>query len=209
MRRLSCLALIIGILAMPLGAYEYPFSDTAIREAYFLGAGNNAHTRTFLAHYTHSLPMPTSGPHVASITLETPYAQIVEYSSTALNFSAVDAVQEFLNAPARMRVRVQIDLTGSYTPIVSSDATGAHLRSPDFWQDFRVNLKQAGQAIPQRSVSGEPLYDSIADGSATLRGAVMTLEYSAKKITSAPTMVEVVTPDGQQVQSEFDLSQLQ
>lgn len=209
MKRMACFISLAALLAFPLSAYEYPFSDTAVREAYFLGAANNEHTKTFLAQYTHFLPMPPSGPHVVSVALETPYVQMVEYASSALNFTAVDAAEKFLHGPNEFRVRVQIDLTASYTGFTSSDAAGAHLRSGDFWQDFPITLIQGGHAIPQRRIAGEPVYSSASDGgSSMLAGALVTVEYSGKRITSDPATVEIQTPDGQRVQSEFDLSQL-
>lgn len=210
MKRAACLLSVIAIAALPLSAYEYPLTDTAIREAYFRGAKNDERTHRFLKQYEHVLPMPKSGPHVATVALETPYGQIVRYTATALNFTAVDAVDKFAKAPARIRVRVQIDLTASYTAIISSDAAGTHLRSPDFWRDFKITLIQAGQAIPERHLIGEPLYIDGADGDgSSLSGAVVTLDYSAERITSDSATVEVRTPDGQEVRSDFDLARLQ
>jgi hypothetical protein len=199
----------VMMIAVPLFAYEYPLSDTSIREAYFLGAARSGKTANCLAEYSHAVPMPKSGPHVASVTVETPYAQVVEYSSTAINLSAVDAEQQFLNKPALVRVRVQIDLTATYAPIVSSDANGARLRSPDFWRDFRIKLLQGKKEIPAQSVEGSPIYvANDVEGGSSLSGAIVKLEYSAHKIASDSTTIEVLTPDGQDVQTEFDLMKL-
>ena len=200
----------VAMFAAPLFAYEYPLSDTAIRKAYFLGAARNRDTQEFLAQYTHVLPMPKSGPHVAEITLDTPYARIVQYSTTARNFSAVDAVAKFLNAPAMVRVRVRIDLTASYTSIISSDAKGAHLRPDDFWRDFKVKFMQDGTEFPAQRVKGEPIYfgSSPDGGGSTLSGAIVWLDYPARHVASNTATVEVLTPDGQHVRSDFDLRRL-
>lgn len=204
------LVVLIGMITAPLFAYEYPLSDTAIRKAYFLGAANNKDTHEFLAQYSHVLPMPKSGPHVAEITLDTPYARIVQYSTTARNFSAVDAVAKFLNAPAIFHVRVRIDLTASYTAIISSDAKGARLRPDDFWRDFKVKFMQDGTEFPAQHVKGEPTYvgTSSDGGGSTLSGAIVSLDYPVKHVASDIATVEVLTPDGQLVRSDFDLRRL-
>lgn len=208
MKRATFLAFIIVVLSLPISAYQYPLSDSGVREAYFRGARKDAHTQKFLARYTHYLPMPKSGPHVATITIETPYCQVVEYSMTAFNFSAVDAEQKFLDAPAWIRVRVEIDLTATYTPLISSDPTGIHLRPVDFWQDFKINLIQRGNTIPIQHLAGEPLYASVEDGGSTLTGATVTVDFPAAMVASDVTTVAVLGPDGQEVRSDFDLSRL-
>lgn len=208
MRRIGLSLSFAALTAVPLSAYGYPVSDSAIREAYFLGARNNVHTQKFLAAYTHVLPMPKSGPHVATITLATPYAQIVDYSSKALNFSAVDAVDRFLNSPAQIRVEVEIDLTATYTPIVSSDAAGVHLRTEDFWRDFTIKLLEGKTEIEAQHIAGRAIYLGGDVVSQTLSGAIVTLDYSAQKVSSDSVTVQVLTPDRQDVQSVFDLSQL-
>lgn len=202
---------LVAVVAAPLFAYEYPLSETAIRNAYFLGAANNKETQEFLARYTHVLPMPKSGPHVTAITLDTPYAEIVQYSTTARNFLAVDAVAKFLNLPAMFRVRVRIDLTASYTPIISSDAHGAVLRTDDFWRDFKINFIQAKTTTAAQHVKGEPIYVGTTSdgGGSTLSGAIVSLDYPATHVAVDVATVEVLTPDGQDVRSDFDIGQLQ
>lgn len=210
MSRFQVLLVFVGIVTIPLFAYENPLSDTAIRDAYFLGEANNHDTPEFLAQYTHALPMPKAGPHIAAITLDTPCTHIVRYSSTARNFSAVDAAAKSLNAPAMLRVRVRIDLTASYTPIISSDAKGTRLRAGGFWKDFKTKLMQAGTEFEAQQVRGEPIYigTSPDGGGNTLSGVIMFLEYPANHVASDITSVEVLTPDGQMVRSEFDLKKL-
>ena len=100
-------------LASSVFAYDYPLSSEAIREAYFIGNRRDTGTTDFIAQYTHHFPVPDSGPHVAMIQLETPYAQIVERAEQAVNYHASDAVQEFLGKPAEFRLRVQIYFTPS------------------------------------------------------------------------------------------------
>lgn len=209
MNRFVLLLSVTAIAAVPVIAYECPVPESAIREAYFLGVANDTHTSEFLAQYTHVMPMPKSGPHVDAITLETPYAQIVEYSNKALNLTAVDAVNRFSRAPANIRLRVKIDLTATYTQIISSDAGGTHLRADDFWKDFTIKLLQGGKEIPAQHVSGMPIHVASDAGTDMLTGATVTSVYSAKDVISDSTTIEVLTPDGQDVRSEFDLNQMQ
>src|SRR5437762_8599037 len=89
-----CLALLTGALLLvpPSLAYETPLSEEAVREAYFLGQRRDESMTAFLAKYIHELPPPDYGPHIASITTYTPFAQAVLWSSQqTANYSAQQA----------------------------------------------------------------------------------------------------------------------
>src|ERR1700730_10921323 len=76
--------LVAAVFSLPSSsfAFETPLSDTAVREAYFLGQRRDEKMAQFLDKYTVYLAPPKSGPHIASITMFTPYARL--YSSLAI-----------------------------------------------------------------------------------------------------------------------------
>ncbi len=207
--RAVCRVLILGLLpSAPLAAYQQPLSSTDIRNAYFLGSRNDEVTADFLSQYERLLPVPKSGPSISKIEVRTPYAQVVERTIRALpGYSAQKAREDFLARPSIFIVRVSIALTPSYPDMLSSKSGGARLRSEDFWRDFTVRLVQ-GEEIVAQKVRGWPTYSSAGEDSTHLSGAEIELEYEIAKIASSPIQVEVLTPDGQQVEADFDLSKL-
>ena len=94
--RFLTLFLALTIVHFTFG-FDYPLSSEAIREAYFLGSGNPDKRAEFFAPYTHHLPVPKSGPNVASIGVETPFACVVDAVAHApLGYHAPDAEHDFL-----------------------------------------------------------------------------------------------------------------
>lgn len=154
--------------------------------------------------------MPATGPRISSVEIETPFAIVVTRAGTATpNYLAPDAEEEFLGKPGSFRVHVRIDLTPSYSAVVTGEG-GLSRRPDDFWRDFTIRLMQKEEVHPQ-AVQGQPLFDSAPDedGTPVLSGAEVDLTYDPDKIDAAsPLTVEVLTPDGQDVQTTFDLSQL-
>jgi hypothetical protein len=194
------------LIAPPAPAYEFPLSSEAIRDAYFLGKASANKRAESLARYTVYLPMPKSGPYVAMVVFETPYVIVAERTARAVsNYFAPDAVEEFLGKPAVCRVRVRIYLTSSYSWQMPSPPGSVRFRPDDFWREFSIRLMQEGQEIAAKASSGSPLY-SLDLG--VLTGAEVDLDYNAAKIQAAPATVEVDTPDGQHVQTTFDLARL-
>jgi len=200
--------LMVSAISLPLFAYEYPLSENAIRDAYFLGKSSDDKKSELYEKYTQRPPVPDTGAHFASIVLETPYVRVVEHSSEMLNYSAPAAEKDFLGKPAIFLLRVQIDLTDSYGWQVPSPAGTIRLRPDDFWKDFTVRLVQK-EEIPSKSLRGNPIYSFGGEGSASvLTGALIELTYDAEKIKSEDAKVEVLAPDGQDVEATFDLAAL-
>jgi hypothetical protein len=189
--------LIAATAAQPLAAFDYPLSSKAIREAYFLGAGDAGKRAEFFGKYTKRFPVPKTGPYLAMIEFETPYVVIAErVSQNVSNYFAQDAEQEFLGKPAICRLRVQIYFRGSYSWPITRPRT-----------DYTIRLKQHGREISRKTSSSEPLYSS--GDFPVLIGIEMDLEYDAEKIESAaPATVEVLSPDGQEIRETFDLAKL-
>jgi hypothetical protein len=185
------------MIAQTVRAYDYPLSPEAIREAYFLGKGDPNKRAEFFEKYTQFYPVPQSGQYVGMIEFETPYVLIAERVSQSVgNYFAQDAEQDYLGKPAVCRVLVQVDYGGSS---VSPTAR--------FQTDYTVVLKQNDKEISSKKSWSEPLI-SYGSPYADL-GFLMDVEYDAEKIDSdAPLTVDVLAPDGQNVQQTFELANL-
>ena len=214
--RLSTAALATILVAALFGlAYEHPLDSHSIRKAYFLGRSSDGKAARFLAQYVKRLPLPKSGPHVAEIELRTPYEQVVvRASQVSGSYSAQQAEQDYRDHPDLILVRVRINLTPTYPAIIADPSRGkgqVRERPDDFWRYFKIRVLQGGEVRPNRT-SGRALFQSglssprvIGD---VMLGAEVLLEFGPAQIRSEPTKIEVLAPDGQSVEAEFDLKEL-
>src|ERR1700675_941782 len=154
----------ILILAASSSAFDTPLSDTAVREAYFLGQHNDRSTAEFFPPYLRTLPPPRKGPYVAEVEIYTPYVQIIENSHRrSMGYSAQQAELDYRHSRDKIYIRVRLDFTDTYgarelyRPAKDeSEQSGAHQPLPDFYRDFRVGLSQrSGPSREDRWV--EPL----------------------------------------------------
>jgi hypothetical protein len=205
---------------------RHPLSDSAVREAYFLGQRHDDKTRATLEQYSRRFPAPEKGPHVAEVQLYTPYAQIVQQSlEQIIGSSAQQAAVNFHKQKETIQLRVVILLTPTYSYAFASQESGKkqgfQFRSNDFWKDFSFSLRQRDKEIEPLSIFGEPQYQNQRNGppgapnngqadprNAVLYGARVLLEYDATAVASDDAQIEVITPDGQHVVATFDLSRL-
>jgi hypothetical protein len=203
-------------IALPALAYQYPLSSTDIRNAYFIGIHNDELTAAFFANYTRNLSAPNTGPYVAEIDLDTPYLQVARRAAGAVNYDSLDAVQEFQDKPMVFHVNVQFFFTDTYRPSPLPYEGGiplAQLVYPDFWNDFKVRLFQGSKEIHAKSIRGAPIYPSWGGGDGEgppplPMGGRIVVDYDPEKIDTADATVEVLTPDGQDIEVPFDLSSL-
>jgi hypothetical protein len=201
-----------------LPAVAFPLSDTAIRDAYFLGQRNDQKTAEFLKLYTRSLPLPDKGPYIAEIDLLTPYAQIVSGSSRhSVGYSAQQAAADYHSRGDTLLLQIRIELTPTYTyddAVRTANDTARELNRQlypeDFWQAFQFKLSQDDRPFQPRATSVDPIEGtaSPSDRGATLRGAIVSLEFEAEPFEPGIVAVEVAAPTGQQVTAKFDLSKL-
>jgi hypothetical protein len=106
--------LVALLIAPPSLAFDDPLSSTSIRDAYMLGNRKDFKTAEYFARCKHLLPMPESGPHVAAISVETPYGQVVEIGEADLNTDIQGAEQRLADKTFPFIVRVGVDLTNTY-----------------------------------------------------------------------------------------------
>ena len=212
------------VAALAAGAYERELNSRSLREAWFLGRDTTFRSEGFYKDYVRTLPVPKTGVHVARIEIITPFKEMVDRARTAPDgYNPIQAEADYKKAAPPLVVRVRLELTASYpghTPINQPIHLGpVFLRDPDFWREFEVRLEQAGEVEPV-GVRGEPSY-FCPEPDATiaiypppprppcwLAGADVYLAYDPEKVASRAVRVIVVTPDGQEVQAEFDLAKL-
>ena len=201
---------IVSLIALPALAYQYPLSSSDIRNAYLLGYAKDLSTTNFFAQYARQFPMPESGPHIATITLKTPYGQLVELGQSALNADVQGAEQEYASRKLPFLVQVGIDLTATYPGTSPSDSTAAPgVPLPDFERDFPARLVQDGQEIAVQSTQVYLLYSDSVFNTYGVSGAIIEFTYDPEKIDPDDEVTfEVHTPDDQDVQTTFDLGHL-
>ena len=209
-------------LAAALLLLEIPLSDTAVREAYFLGQRNDQKTADFLKLYTRSFPLPEKGPYTSEIHLLTPYAQVVVNSSQhSTGYSAQQALADYRRRGDTLLLQIRIEFTPTYsyddavrTANDTARELNRHLDPEDFWQAFRFTLSQNDQHFEPRDIRSDPIYGSSSpsDLGPSLRGTIVWLEFEAapfeSESESVPVQVEVVPPTTNHVLTKFDLAKL-
>lgn len=215
-RALPWLLATVLALAPPSAAMETPLSDTAVREAYFLGQRRDETMARFLERYTKRLPGPKSGPHIATVTLFTPFAQVVLLSrNNSSGYSAQQAGIDHRGQAESVQVLIDIDFTASYGASISQPAssrsgasTGYVLRAPDFWKDFEVRLFDGDKPLRAFASSGHPKWSCGAEGGCGLVGATLTFKFWAADLQADSVTVVVDPPEGKAVAVDFDLTTL-
>lgn len=199
------------LLIATCDAFELPLSDQTLREAYFIGQHHDASTEAALKPYVHHLPVPQKGPYISEIRFLTPYAQVIDVSnSRSSGYSAQQSAADYRARTDTILVRVRIEFSATYSLLeAESDAKntsaqkGIKIRQEDFWKAFHVGLSQNDDWIEPLSIDGEATYSDLG-----MNGALIWLVYDAHDLSSEPASVEVFTPDGQHIISDFDLASL-
>jgi hypothetical protein len=208
-RLLSSLIAALLLFPSPSSAFDTPLSDTAVREAYFLGQRHDDSYSSFIEKYSRQLSVPETGPYISSVTFLTPFALVVRQSAEhSFNFSAQQALIDHRGQPEVVRVLIEIQLTASYPALYPSpDIPGGLVqRLGDFWRDFRVQVVSGQTALRALSYDGHPHYSCGGDGACILSGATVQLEFPADKFTDSDAIVHIEPPDGDDVDVDFSLS---
>ena len=210
-------SLLAALLAIPFpsAAFETPLSDTAVREAYFLGQRRDETMSRFLEKYTIYLAPPKSGPHIASVTMFTPYAlAVLESRDKSVGYSAQQAALDHAKRSESVKAILDILFTDTYgayipRPVGSRrDATTGLMPRPyDFWKVFQVNFFYKDDQLKPISSSGQPKL-SCDDSGCTLIGATLEFEFLAEDVPSDSITIQVIPPEGKQVVLDFDLASL-
>jgi hypothetical protein len=196
-------------------AFDTPLSDQAVREAYFLGQRHDETMATLLNKYTKFLPAPKTGPDIASVTVFTPFALLVQQSSQhASGYSAQQAALDHRDQSEFIRIIVPIQFTASYGAYIvrptgtrSGSSTGFTPRPYDFWKDFDVQVSSDNKKLRAFSSSGQPTL-LCDEGGCTLTGATIQLDFPAEDFASGFATIDVTPPEGDPLSVDFDLTHL-
>ncbi len=194
-------------------AFDTPLSDTAVRDAYFLGQRRDDSLGKLLDKYVLYLQPPKTGPYIQSVSFLTPYALTALYSSQQVSiYSAQQAQLDHLKNPEVVRVTVQISLTDSYGPYIaaptgpdSHSLKGIFVRPSDFWRDFRLRTFQKDELVIPTHADGKPIF-RCEDSGCILSGATLTFEYPAASFADTSATIQVDPPEGDPVVVDFDLT---
>jgi len=197
-------------------AFDTPLSDQAVREAYFLGQRRDETMATLLNKYTKYLEAPKNGPHIASITVFTPFALLVQQSSQHTSgYSAQQAALDHRDQGEFVRIIVQIQLTQSYASVIvrptgtrSGSPNGLVPRPYDFWKDFDVQVSSEDKKLKPFSSSGQPNLFCSDEGGCELTGATLQFDFSAEDFASGSATIDVDPPEGDPLSVDFDLDHL-
>jgi hypothetical protein len=197
---------IAAVAPLVAGAFTYPLSSTDIRDAYFIGRRNDEFTSNFLLQYTRHFNPPTSGPDISDIAVETPFTQIVQYSSQMANYDAPTAVQDFQDRPLKVYVHVFVY---EDTASLINKANPVNPLYHNIWEDYGVKLIQ-DKAVKPLEVTGGFIFPTCGDGCLTPSpiGAHIDLTFASEKIDAAPAIIIVDGPDDVHAEATFDFSTL-
>lgn len=212
-RFLSCILAAVLLIPFPAAAFETPLSDTAVREAYFMGQRREA-MANFPEKYTRHLPQPKTGPYISNVAFYTPLTLVVfDSSQQGMGYSAQQAIIDHHNSDESMLITIEIDFTDSYGALIarptgsrSGSPIGYKFRSPGFWKDFGVQVFSKQDPVKVLSASGKPNYLCSDDGGCTLTGATLTLEFPAAQFADDYATVQVTPSEGEPVTIDFDRS---
>jgi hypothetical protein len=193
MPRYLVLALVIAaVVAVPVLAYDYPLTSTAIRDAYFLGTGPKGTDPDFYSGYWLNLDMPKKRERTSEIILETPFLHVAEHSRETANYTDQDAIKEFLGKPMSFRAYIDVyfDPPGSGNP-----------------KPVVVKMTQRDKEITPRSISRWPLSRFRDENTGDVSvGERIWLTCDADQIHDSDLVFEIDAPDGEHTEATFGLS---
>jgi len=202
-------------LPLPSRAFDTPLSDSAVRDAYFIGQRHNETTAKFLDKYVKHLLPPKSGPYVSSVALYSPFAQVVIASDLHIgHYSAQQAQIDHRDRRETVVCVVEIQLTDSYPAFIPDPAhnrTNSHPnlvpRPYDFWADVQVHFPNGDEELRPFTSSGRPnVTCSDQGGGCLLTGATLQFEFEASAFPTNEATVQIQPPEGDLLTVNFDLS---
>lgn len=193
-------------------AFDTPLSDTAVREAYFLGQRNDESTTKFLDKYYKHLRPPKSGPYISSVAILTPYAMVVMNTSKQIgHYSAQQAQIDHRDRQETVLCIVEIQFTDSYSAFIPDPASRASSpnfvpRPYDFWTEFQVHFRDGENELRPFTSSGHPNYFCSDEGGCTLTGATIQFEFYAESFPTTEATVQIIPPEEDPLELDFDLA---
>lgn len=206
-----CFLVVLLVTCSAALAYDRDLRPDQLREGFYLGK-NDKRYEEFARDYVKTFPVPKEGIHIERVEVRTPYKEMVDRARRAPDgYSPVTAEADYKKEPPALIVEVTLKLTVTFPAHTPYDLPISnrpiYLRDSNFWQDFDVHLVQRGDIMP-KARAGRPLESCGADGSCWLVGAVVTYVFDPEQVASRPATVVVLSPDGQQLEAEFELDRL-
>jgi hypothetical protein len=214
-RQIPAILTLSLLIAQLTFSFDTPLSDTAVRQAYFMGQRHDESLVSFLDHYTKHLAPPKIGPYISSVSFMTPYALLTQLSDRqAYGYSAQQAELDHRKLVETVKIVVEIQLTGTYSNVMRNPAvrttgtpTDYLLRPSDFWRDFRVRVYTGDESLSPFIYTGHPVF-FCGDAGCTLVGATIKLEFLAESFSSDSARISIDPPEGDFVSVDFDLASL-
>lgn len=214
-RFLTTLLLIFSV-SLPASPVNTPLSDEAVRDAYFIGQRHDGTYPGILSNYIKNLPRPKFGPHISSITLKTPFIQLVEYSDHFIgNYNAQQALLDHRDQQEFILIFIAIQLTDTYgrlmppPPNWRSRSNAALVPRPeDFWRDFRVHIRDGKKLLTPYDFHGHANFDWAPDDALFMTGATLEFDFPAESFPADSVSIDVIPPEGDPVSVDFDLTRI-
>lgn len=206
-------------LASSATAHMQKLHSEEVQQAFSLGRSTDPDTvRQFFEGYSHQFPCPGSGACVNSIELRTPYEQVALRSRLHwANYTEQDAERDYAARPHLVAVHVFVLYPLNFSDEdsdVSASADQPDRKSndrPDRKDDaslygFRIRAFEE-HAVKPTKVRGLPFYFG-GSHCVYCGGEEIILDFDPAQLYPDIIHIEVLTPDGQTVKSEFDLRYL-
>jgi hypothetical protein len=146
----------------------------------------------FLADYRQTIPGLRVAAFTSFVQIETPFVQVAVRSGRAMNYSAQDAVREFLDKLAAFRLHLEI----CYMPDAPPDA-------------IKIKLIQNKKEVVSESEKRTAFYPPTdAYTSVPAIGETLDLEIRPDKIDSSTLTIQIDTADGRRTNVHLDLQAL-
>jgi len=193
-RSKSAAAAMALLFACPAWSYDFPLTDSAIRDAYFLGTRQAGMGDDFLAQYTHFIPtLRVSESLISRVRIETPFLQVATHASRTLNYNAQDAVKDFYGKPAVFRMTLEI----------------CYMVDAPKPNSIRITVTQNEKQIVPQSDDRSAFFPATDPYTPAVDiGEIVDLEFDPRKLDSSTLTIQIDTPDDQHAKTEFDLQTL-
>lgn len=181
------------LLASPAGAYDFPLTSSAIRDAYFLGIRQGSLDAEFRAKYTRAVPELKQGNCITQIRIETPFLQVADFVSSVPNYSSQDAVKAFYEKPMVLRIFLDI----------------CYMREAPPPNSVQIRVLQNKKTVAPITDTRTAFAERFSEDSFLLpNGEKTVLEFNPQKIDSSTLVIRMDTPDGQHAECIFDMQSI-
>lgn len=195
------LCVVFSLNALAFNSFLQP---EEVRDAYSLGqSSDHEGLAAFYSQYVHKFSYPANHPviYVMSAEFQTPYEQIVSRSRQIIHYSTFQADEDYRADPGLVIVKVNFSLRLGYAgPEPPAD-------------EYKVFVSQAGSIEPRETTSKvtcDPYYSGNYALNTTCQMYMreIVLQFDAGQFGPGAASVKIQTPDGQTVQTKFNLNRL-